>query len=558
MLMTDIPGAPRRAHGAKPPLYVVLPVIAANIGDHMAAIVQAGRRFWACTNCLVTPHQQCESAPGAPSRGSDATLRQQRLLYDAANSVDPARRAAALKLFPLLGLRDTITRPAVWRVGRSMGIPWWELMDYHTFVPYEILHQWLVGILKHLAREVLENGLPSDSERALNRNVRLVAASFGDGVRRYDSFDDVDSLKEISQLTGRGRESLLVFLLVAFRENVVRDDKYNKGRDAASRRADEAEWRASVLWVMETALKIVTIARGWPTREEIEWIKETMPVFMEETKRAFPRQKSGWSFPKFHSLIHLVDAILAWGSLSNVSMSFFEWLHGTVKADAKRLNQKLAMPVALVRRAGMLSAVKAAAQLRGDVGVIDTTGPVGGVLHTFSLEGAIASSPDVDALFRMASPHPLAASPLQHFKALRLNRVCNYQPVVHRDIVVGDVVRLGSKCERDTPLFSVVAFLRVGVSPAAEEWVLARVATEETINDRAAGVPPAYPSKCDTHVRVIRNSHVAFKATRVWNIVFSPPAIAVTAAAAMQHERRLAAVLPDRFTFTWSLERTRH
>jgi hypothetical protein len=404
-----------------------------------------------------------------------------------------------------------------------------------------MLHGQLVGIFKHLQR-CLFDALPAAAYRALSANMALMAFAYSDGVSVFSGFDHASDLKTLSQLDGHGRDSLLHYLLVALQPNV----SFGSPATDAARRAD-------VQWVFLTAMQIVTVARGRPSAEEMKWLDDTMPVFMRRTAAAFPDQKSDWDFPKFHALRHLVRALREWGSCANTSMSFFEWLHGRVKRDAEHLNYREPMAVALARRATTDLVVASLPALQGEVELLDTLGPPGGMLaqHSLTCAGASATIESAVRNALAASGVAVGGGALSLFSRLDLRRVHNCVTVAKTSIYEGDIVRCERVALRDMPLFSVVCFFRTG----GVDYVFARAATAEGPAD-APLAGAAFPPGFDTHVRVVRpESAVVFRADNVWNKVWAPPALIVAGAAADRYEAPVTVAVPGKFVFAATLER---
>jgi len=438
----------------------------------------------------------------------------------------------------------------------------------------------------------LFESLPAGSYRALADNLRLIAHYYSDGVTVLDAFDAAEDFKELSQLGGHGRDALHHFVLVCLLENVV----FGEATPAL-----EAARRHRVHYVYLTVMQIMTIARGRPTVAEIAWLKGVIRDFMEELKVAFPNQRSEWGFSKFHGLLHLVQMILEWGerlrgatmgagrgargagrgargagggwgagrgcerggrsiapprplppgSLSNTNMGFFEWYHRFIKKDAAHLNAQVPEAVALQARAAKARVLAIMPQLLGQpVELIDTLGPPGGASASFVLGSPMGVSAAAGATFRAhacSSGRGVADGvALLRFGTLQLKRIHN--SVVVSDCVLkeGDVVRLvGAVLSKVMALFSVAGFY----TAAGVDYVHAY-----------AAVPVAdgtYLDVLDTHVRAVGAVGVVFRTTDVWNKVFAPACLRVSGAAPRDgFEQRAAEVVPNRFVFSSSLERT--
>ena len=175
--MTSIPGAAPRPAGSRPALYVVLPVPVADVADTMARVAHGGLKAWACPYCFVEHHQLNSPTHDAPCRTDFAALVETARRYAAAQqTANPSLAKSARELLNAFGLRDDVPLPAYRRVQPSMNIPWSSTLDFFLYMPYELLHGWLVGIYKHL-QVCLFAALPASSYRALCHNLNVMKSS---------------------------------------------------------------------------------------------------------------------------------------------------------------------------------------------------------------------------------------------------------------------------------------------------------------------------------------------------------------------------------------------
>ena len=98
LLSTTFHGGPLRAAGAKPALYVFLPVYASDICDHMSRIVHLCSKFEACSWCLVGP-KALHSTALARLRHDPRAVEEMELLYEAAGDTVNLARAKAARTF---------------------------------------------------------------------------------------------------------------------------------------------------------------------------------------------------------------------------------------------------------------------------------------------------------------------------------------------------------------------------------------------------------------------------------------------------------------------------
>ena len=306
VLMTEIPGAAERPAGSKKPLYIVHFVVVCDACDHMGRLKHFGSLFWACPRCLVLSQDQNVSHLFAPSRFDRTHLERVAQLYRDRVSADANVSSAAKAGLLSVGLRDDVFA-AFLRVSEPIyNIPWTWALDYGRYSPFDLLHGFPLGILKHLQRTLFEF-LSAKGNRALEHNVGFIGKYFSDGVSFMESFQDLDDLKKLSQIGGSGRESLMRLLLAAMLPNVI----------------DDYEVLYEIQALFESALYIFSLIRGRPSKEDIDLLEVIIPKLMEAAKKVFPSHKSEWKCPKFHALLHFVQLLLEWGSMSVCSMSFF-------------------------------------------------------------------------------------------------------------------------------------------------------------------------------------------------------------------------------------------
>ncbi|THU87931.1 hypothetical protein K435DRAFT_680790 [Dendrothele bispora CBS 962.96] len=178
--------------------------------------------------------------------------------------------------------------------------PFWSkfpsLCDIHCSITPDILHQLYQGVLKHLVSWVQEVMTPAE----LDRKIRSLPPTFG--VRHFKN--GISALKQIS---GRERKEIGKILLACLAPEMT-----GEGAKACRAILDfiyMAQYEShddQTLKYMEDALK--------------QW-HENRDYFMQKEVR------DDFNIPKFHSLIHYVEAIKRFGATDNYNTELFERLH---------------------------------------------------------------------------------------------------------------------------------------------------------------------------------------------------------------------------------------
>jgi len=387
----------------------------------------------------------------------------------------------------------------------------------------------LVGIFKHM-QETLLASLSTASAEALDKNVRKISLFYTDGKSTFDSFFSL--LAKINILTGRGRESLMRMLLVCIKKNVIADDLQ----------------RLRTVECFEGIMRIFTTVRGHPSSAEIAWLKVKLPYVMNLIKITLPNQKRSWCFPKFHAMLHLVENLYFWGSLSNVSMNINETYHKHGKTDALHSNNSSTVPltVALCRASARRLLLARVFQLCHKVPVFKQLLPREDLVQKplLPLRPLLQKQIQViKAAWALSSLSALSSiSVFDPFEKIMHARAVKGFSVMDGSINAGEAVRLFEECIQSTPLFLVEEIFSVngmqGVYLLVRELTSSRPPSSEEAE--------AYAEELDTHVRYIQPfSYTIINAKDVWAKVFTPGALSATG-------------VPVRgaYAFTASLERS--
>ena len=428
------------------------------------------------------------------------------------------------------GIRADYRSPAFLRVPKdhpAFLFATSEYMDYAQWCAPDILHMFLVGIFKHM-QVTLVDSLSAAKKAALDTNVRAVSEYYNDGVSTFDSFSSL--LAKINMLTGRGRESLMRLMIVCIKKNVIDDDLH----------------RMRTVECFESMARIFTTVRGHPDVADRAWLKERLLYVMNLIKVTFTTQKRNWGFPKFHALHHLIEFLLFWGSLSNVSMSINEAYHKFAKLDVLHSNNSATVPltVALCRASARRILLARIFQLCHTVPVFQYLLPRENLVqrpleHKYSTQ---LQNQTVKQAWAQSTAPLLPSDPqFTYFEKFMHARAIDGVAVMDASVSVGEAVRLTEDCKSSTPLFLIDEVFTVKNLEGI--FLLTRQLTASV--PIASLVAEAYNEALDTHVRYVQpGTYAIMKATDVWAKVYTP--IALTSE---------GTIVRGAYAFTASLER---
>lgn len=470
-------------------------------------------------------------------------------LFRAMSEGGPLAQKARILITYFLGLRPEVMAPyAQWAPKPPCAaLPFSYSYDYGYYVAGDMLHWFLVGLCKHFHRVIFDK-IGTDGWKVLSRNICVASRYFDDGVTTLDAFDNVSKIKDLALLTGRARESLTRILISALIDNVPMGGKTKHENDYL---------RLQARFCLISLLSILNIGRGVgggaATTPELKRLHATVLFFMTQTMDAFPHQKSSWDFPKFHLLLHIVDLLMRFGSLSNTTMSAFERFHRWMKADGRHSNCSGTdgIAISLLRSAQTRLTCAAVEEIINPDGIkkLPLNDPKDECVQRFPRIRKVVNSSFLDVDLQA-----VAAWMPQPFRVYgELEHKLNYMGVKVADFIlkVGHVVRCQPEISREMPLYVVRGFISDEFGdPIACVASSTRIQTKED-ND---GIDEEYPENFLTHVRYHNADCHVFPALDIFNRIddqrylkSGPPG-----------EERIAAIIPNAFVWNPTLERSRH
>jgi Plavaka transposase/uncharacterized protein DUF6830 len=288
--MTSSDGAVRRVH----------PILTCYVADYPEQCLVTCTKYGTCVKCKA-PANELQNPTPAENRTSQWT---EQIIEDAKQQADGKPR----KFHSYCMSKD---------VAGSVYQPFWNgfpLCDIHRSITPDVLHQLYQGVFKHLVHWCQRILTPQELDR------RIQALPPGYGVRQFKN-----GIFAMSQITGTERKNMAKILL---------------GCLVGCMPAQGIE-------AVTALLDFIYIAQ-YPAQdsETIRYLQDALDRFHKNREYFIETGvREDFNIPKFHSLLHYVEAIELFGTTDNYNTEMFERLHiDFTKHGWKASNQRDEFP----------------------------------------------------------------------------------------------------------------------------------------------------------------------------------------------------------------------